>query len=348
VRTDVFGSEEALSRSLAGEIAELVARKAASGERCVLGLATGSSPIGVYEQLVRLHRQEGVSFANVVVFTLDEYWPMDPAALQSYRRFMDEHQTSGNIAVFDHDALRFADFAVGFNRIFGIDAAVTAHLEKHVEQFLRRKRPGEADSPEVQRLKSLIRRSEARAAGRSCGIPVERLHFLDMPFYETGRVRKRPLGQADIDLLVALLRRIRPHQIFAAGDLSDPHGTHRVCLRALERALIEVRSDDWFGGCEVWLYRGAWQEWEPDRIDMAVPLGPRELRRKRDAIFRHQSQKDRAMFPGPDPREFWQRAEDRNRATARLYDQLGLAEYEAIEAFVRLKVDVPLPAAPSA
>jgi glucosamine-6-phosphate deaminase len=155
-----------------------------------------------------------------------------------------------------------------------------------------------------------------------------------MPFYETGTVRKRPLGEEDIGILVGLLQAIRPHQIYAAGDLSDPHGTHRTCLAAITRAIARVRGEPWFPQCEVWLYRGAWQEWEPDQIEMAVPLSPQELLRKRDAVFKHQSQKDRAMFPGPDEREFWQRAEARNRATAQLYDKLGLAEYEAIEAFV--------------
>ncbi|MCC5829996.1 MAG: glucosamine-6-phosphate deaminase [Phycisphaeraceae bacterium] len=245
------------------------------------------------------------------------------------------YQTSGNIAVFDHDALRFADFAADFNRVFGVDRRITDRIDHHVEQFLRNKQPGQVDSDRVQRLKSLIRRGEARAAGRYCGIPMENLHFMDMPFYETGRVRKKPISEEDIRIIVQLLDHIRPHQIYAAGDLTDPHGTHRVCLAAIMTALDRTRGEAWFADTEVWLYRGAWQEWAPEQIDMAVPLGPQELQRKRNAIFRHQSQKDRALFPGPDPREFWQRAEDRNRATAQLYDQLGLAEYEAIEGFVR-------------
>jgi glucosamine-6-phosphate deaminase len=165
-------------------------------------------------------------------------------------------------------------------------------------------------------------------------VPIERLHFLDMPFYETGRVRKKPLSEEDVRIIVDLLENIRPHQIYVAGDLSDPHGTHRTCLSAVLRGIERVKERDWFRGCEVWLYRGAWQEWEPERIDMAVPLSPKELQRKIVAIFRHESQKDKALFPGVDEREFWQRAEQRNRQTARLYDDLGLAEYEAIEAFV--------------
>ena len=189
----------------------------------------------------------------------------------------------------------------------------------------------------MQKIKGLIRRGEAKAAGRYCGIPEERLHFLDMPFYETGRVRKKPLGEADIQLIVDLLEKVQPHQVYAAGDLSDPHGTHRVCLNAIMKAIDRVKKEDWFAHTEIWLYRGAWQEWEPEKIEMAVPLSPQEQMRKRIAIFKHESQKDRAVFPGSDAREFWQRAEDRNRATAELYDQLGLAEYEAIEGFVKWK-----------
>jgi glucosamine-6-phosphate deaminase len=250
------------------------------------------------------------------------------------------YQTSGNIAVFDADAIRFADFAVEFNRMFklgggNVDASAAAlKIEQHIEQSLRNKMPGHVDSPEVQQIKGLIRRGEARAAGRDCGVAVERLHFMDLPFYETGAVRKKPLGEEDVRLTVELLEHIQPHQIYAAGDLSDPHGTHRVCLAAVFQAFERLRDKAWAKACEVWLYRGAWQEWEPEKIEMAVPLSPSELGRKRSAIFKHQSQKDRAMFPGADEREFWQRAEDRNRGTAAVYDQLGLSEYEAIEGFV--------------
>jgi glucosamine-6-phosphate deaminase len=245
------------------------------------------------------------------------------------------YQTSGNIAVFDDDALRFAEFAAELGKILGFGAAETARIDEHIETFLRDKKPGQADSAELQQIKGLIRRGEARSAGRDCGVPKENLHFLDMPFYETGKVRKKPLGEQDIRVIADLLQKIRPHQIYAAGDLSDPHGTHRVCLTAIFAAIERVRHEAWFAQCEVWLYRGAWQEWEPQQIEMAVPLSPQELLRKRSAIFKHQSQKDRAMFPGSDKREFWQRAEDRNCATAALYDKLGLAEYAAIEGFVR-------------
>ena len=250
------------------------------------------------------------------------------------------YQTSGNIAVFDDDAVRFMDFAAEFNRHFGIDLARTAELEAHIDAFVNHKEPGQVDSPEVQSIKGLIRRSEARAATRCSGVPENQLHFLDMPFYETGRVRKKPLGDEDIAITVELLRKIKPHLIYAAGDLSDPHGTHRTCLTAILKACQVVADDDWYEQCTVWLYRGAWQEWAPDQIEMAVPLSPQELLRKRAAIFKHESQKDKALFPGPDPREFWQRAEQRNRSTAELYDALGLAEYEAIEGFVRWKGDL--------
>jgi glucosamine-6-phosphate deaminase len=228
-------------------------------------------------------------------------------------------------------------FAADFNRLFGIGPEQAAKVEQHIEEFLRNKKPGQVDSAEVQQIKGLIRRGEARAAGRDCGVPVDRLHFMDLPFYETGAVRKRPLGEDDIRLTVELLERIKPHQVYAAGDLSDPHGTHRVCLSAVFAAFDQLKNRPWAKQCDVWLYRGAWQEWEPERIEMAVPLSPSELRRKRNAIFKHQSQKDKAMFPGADEREFWQRAEERNLQTARICDQLGLAEYEAIEGFVRWK-----------
>lgn len=247
------------------------------------------------------------------------------------------YQVSGNIAVFDEDAIRFADFAGEFNKMFGIDDERTQQFEQHVEDALKHKEPGAVDSAEVQKLKGLIRRGEARAATRYCGVPGEQLHFLDMPFYETGTVRKKPVGEEDIQIIMDLLNEVKPHQIYAAGDLSDPHGTHRVCLQAIFDALDRCKSEAWLNDCVVWLYRGAWQEWEPEKIEMAVPLAPSEVMRKRKAIFKHESQKDKALFPGSDEREFWQRAEDRNRDTAEVYDKLGLAEYEAIEAFVQYR-----------
>jgi glucosamine-6-phosphate deaminase len=247
------------------------------------------------------------------------------------------YQTSGNIAVFDDDVIRFADFVNDFHEEFGMKQEVTRIMFNSIKEKIASKEPGKIDSPEVQKIKTLIRKAEAKAGARYVGLPEERMHFLDMPFYQTGLVKKKPLSQADVDIIVALLQEIKPHQIFAAGDLSDPHGTHRVCLDAIFRAIQLLENENWMKDCYVWLYRGAWQEWEIEDIDMAVPLSPEELLRKRKAIFKHQSQKDRPLFPGHDPREFWQRAEDRNRNTAKTYDLLGLPEYEAMEAFKRYK-----------
>jgi glucosamine-6-phosphate deaminase len=251
------------------------------------------------------------------------------------------YQTSGNIAVWDESADRHVDFVEEFCRAFAVGTIVSpgeraaGEIAEKVRAFLRSKPPGAVDIPELQAVKGLSRRTEARAAARYSGVNPERIHFLDLPFYETGRVRKHPLGPADVEITARLLDAVRPHQVYAAGDLSDPHGTHRVCLVAVIEALRQLADRDWAHDCELWLYRGAWQEWEPHEIEMAVPLSPDEVERKRMAIFKHESQKDRAVFPGPtDPREFWQRAEDRNRDTARLYDRLGLPEYEAIEGFV--------------
>jgi len=247
------------------------------------------------------------------------------------------YQTSGNIAVFDDDVIRFGDFVSDYADEFKMENREADELLSNIKDFLENKEPGQVDSPEIQQIKGLIRRGEAKAAARYCGVTEEKLHFLDMPFYETGRVKKKPISDADIDIIEDLLKKIKPHQIYAAGDLSDPHGTHRVCLKAIFEAIKRIKNEEWMKECFVWLYRGAWQEWDINDIEMAVPLSPQELARKRRAIFKHQSQKDRPLFPGPDEREFWQRSEERNRGTARLYDQLGFAEYEAIEAFVRYR-----------
>ena len=247
------------------------------------------------------------------------------------------YQTSGNIAVFDDDVVRFADFVNDYHMGFGLRQEVTQALFASIKEAIANKEPGQVDSPEIQRIKGLIRRGEAKAGCRYVGISDDNAHFLDMPFYETGLVKKKPLGEEDIQIIVDLLQKIKPHQVYCAGDLSDPHGTHRVCLSAIFQALdrLKAQGEKWLEDCYVWLYRGAWQEWDIDDIDMAVPLSPGELIRKRSAIFKHQSQKDRPLFPGNDSREFWQRAEDRNNGTAEMYDQLGLPEYEAIEAFKR-------------
>lgn len=245
------------------------------------------------------------------------------------------YQTSGNIAVFDEDVIRFTDFIRDFSALNGFNEAEGKKMYDKVLGSIRDKHPGEVDSSLVQSIKALIRRGEAKAGCRSVGLPDTHAHFLDMPFYETGLVKKKPLGEEDIRLVMALLEKIKPHQVYAAGDLSDPHGTHRVCLQAIFEAIRRLKQKEWMKDCWLWLYRGAWQEWDINDIDMAVPLSPGELMRKRKAIFKHQSQKDTALFPGADPREFWVRAEDRNKATAEIYDQLGLAEYEAIEGFKR-------------
>ena len=247
------------------------------------------------------------------------------------------YQTSGNIAVFDDDALRFADFVSDYHDALKLDDSLVDSIFSGIRSFLAEKNQAEPDSEEIKIIKGLIRRGEAKAACRYVGIPDENIHFLDLPFYETGKIRKKPIGPDDIAIVKKLIEEIKPHQIYAAGDLSDPHGTHRVCLEAIFQALRELKDQEWMKDCYVWLYRGAWQEWDIEDIEMAVPLSPEETDKKRRAIFKHQSQKDRPLFPGTDKREFWQRADDRTRSTAETYDQLGLAEYEAMEAFVRWK-----------
>lgn len=245
------------------------------------------------------------------------------------------YMTSGNIAVFDHDAKQIADLVTEFNRLFGIDEEKSRDLEERVARSLAGKAAGQSDSPEVLLIKSLIRWSEAKAGAIVAGCREEHLHFLDLPFYRTGTIAKKPLTDEDIDIVRALIERVGPSQIYVAGDLSDPHGTHRVCAEAIFRAVHQMERDTG-SRPEVLLYRGAWQEWAPHEIEIAVPLSPRDLQLKRAAIFRHESQKDSALFPGPDdPREFWQRAEDRNRHTAAIYNKFGLPEYFAMEGFVR-------------
>ena len=247
------------------------------------------------------------------------------------------YQTSGNIAVFDDDVVRFADFVNDYHEAFGLSPDKTQELLNQIRTQIRTKVPGEIDSAEIRTLKGLIRKGEAKAGCRYVGIPEENMHFQNLPFYETGKVKKKPIGEEDIQLTMDLLESIKPHQVYAAGDLSDPHGTHRVCLQAIFEALKRLKDRPWAKDCWLWLYRGAWQEWDIEDIDMAVPISPEELLRKRRAIFKHQSQKDRPLFPGNDAREFWQRAEERNRGTAADYDRLRLAEYEAIEAFKRFE-----------
>jgi glucosamine-6-phosphate deaminase len=244
------------------------------------------------------------------------------------------YMTSGNIAVFDHDASRFVDFAVEFNRLFQIDEEQTEKLMERMQTFLRSKKPGQPDTEDLLKVKALIRATEARAAALACGVPPEQLEFMDLRFYRTGTIAKAPIHPQDIADIIALLERLQPTQIYVAGELSDPHGTHRVCAEAIFDAVRTVRKKG--QNFQVWLYRGAWEEWEPHEIERVVPLSPEDVERKKQAIFRHQSQKDRAMFPGAiDIREFWQRAEDRNRQTAGVYDKLGLPEFYALEGFVQ-------------
>jgi glucosamine-6-phosphate deaminase len=245
------------------------------------------------------------------------------------------YQTSGNLTVADDDALRFVDFAEDYSAALVPAVAAARKSFQNVKAFLQNKQSGEIDCPEVRQLKTLIRQGEARAACRYAGVKPQNVHFLDMPFYETGARSKKPLTDEDVNLIVELLRKVKPQQIFAAGDLSDPHDTHRLCLDAITAALQKVRREPWFKDCYVWFYRGAWEEWEIEQIDMAVPISPEELERKRSAIFKHQTQKDGTMLLGGDIREVWERAEERNRGTAKFYDTLGMAEYEAIEAFKR-------------
>lgn len=245
------------------------------------------------------------------------------------------YQTSGSNGVYDEEAIRFADFVIDYHKAFGMGTGEVKKVFHDVRDYLSDKTQLDADTDELRKIKGLIREGEAKSVCRYVGIPPERTHFLNMPFYETGGSRKKPLSDEDIDILVSLIKEIKPHQIYAAGDLSDPHGTHRICLEALKRAIEQVKEESWFDYCYVWLYRGAWQEWEIHEIEMAVPLSPGELTRKRNAIFKHESQKDRPLYPGNDSREFWERVDQRNRGTAESYDLLGLAEYEAIEGFVR-------------
>ncbi|WP_347923531.1 glucosamine-6-phosphate deaminase [Pontimicrobium sp. SW4] len=237
------------------------------------------------------------------------------------------YQTSGNIAVSDEEALKFAEITNAFSS--------ETDKSKKIIKFLKEKTKNNVDCDETRKLKGLIRRSESLAATRYLGLEDKNVHFLDLPFYETGTIKKNNLSQDDIDIMCSLIEHVKPHQIYAAGDLADPHGTHKVCLDALFAALDVLKPRPFMNDCWVWLYRGAWHEWESYEIEMAVPMSPDQVLKKRHAIFYHQSQKDGVMFQGDDSREFWMRAEERNRKTANKYNALGLANYAAMEAFVR-------------
>ena len=250
------------------------------------------------------------------------------------------YETSGNIAVGDEEVVRFMHFINGFNQLFINDQDdVIKSKYKEIKKFLKNKREGDIDSQDIRTIKGLIRRGEARTASTFNQIPLDHVHFLDLPFYESGKIEKLPMGEADVNIVRELITKVKPHQIYVAGDLADPHGTHRKCTDAV-LAAIDLEKEakaEWLKDCRVWMYRGAWAEWEIENIEMCVPISPEELRAKRNSILKHQSQMESAPFLGNDERLFWQRSEDRNRGTAKLYDDLGLACYEAMEAFVEYK-----------
>jgi glucosamine-6-phosphate deaminase len=246
------------------------------------------------------------------------------------------YQTSGNTAVWDDDVLRYIEFAIDFNASIGEDNSQLQHIYADMRHFFAQKQPNQVDTKEILDVKGFIRKSEAISGARFAGLTDDRIHFMSLPFYETGKISKDPVSEEDIQLTMTLLQQVKPHQIFAAGDFADPHGTHVVCFNIIITALNRLKqTEEWVNNCWLWLYRGAWQEFDIHEIEMAVPMSPRQVVQKRYAIFKHQSQKDRPVFPGEDAREFWVRAEERNHETARRYDELGLPEYQAIEAFSR-------------
>jgi|TARA_B110000908_G_C10263753_1_gene461590 glucosamine-6-phosphate deaminase len=245
------------------------------------------------------------------------------------------YQTSGNIAVADSEALRFASFVCDYNDKFGIKSIEAENIYKKAIKFLKNKKTSEIDIAEVRYIKGLIRKGEARSTSHFVGLPDSQIHFIELPFYETGTIEKNPLGDEDVQLTINLIEKIKPQQIYAAGDLADPHGTHKVCLDAIFEAIKQLKPTSFINDCWVWLYRGAWQEWAIDEIEMAIPLSPYQVLEKRHGIFIHQSQKDGVLFQGNDKREFWVIAEERNKETAQKYHKLGLADYAAMEAFKR-------------
>lgn len=247
------------------------------------------------------------------------------------------YQTSGNIAVTDEFVTRFIDFAVGFEEISGSDNTKSKSILAEAQQFIAGKKKNDLDTPMIRSIKGLIRRGEAAATCRYVGLKEGQWHFMNLPFYETGAIQKNPMGEEDIRITMELLKKIKPHQVYCAGDLADPHGTHKVCLDIIFESMRRLKEagETWIKDCWVWLYKGAWQEWDISEIEMAIPMSPDQVMKKRFGIFIHQSQKDMVPFQGSDSREFWQRAEDRNSNTANLYAQLGLTQYAAMEAFVR-------------
>ncbi len=250
------------------------------------------------------------------------------------------YETSGNIAVGDEEVTRFMHFINGFNQIFADSKdSIISNKYKEIKEFFKKKKDGDMDTRDILTIKGLIRRGEARTACTFNHIPLDHVHFLDLPFYESGKIEKFPMTEKDVQIVRKLLAEVKPHQIYVAGDLADPHGTHRKCTDAV-LAAIDLEKEakaEWLKDCRIWMYRGAWAEWDIENIEMCVPMSPEELRAKRNAILKHQSQMESAPFLGNDERLFWQRAEDRNRNTAKIYDNLGLACYEAMEAFVEYK-----------
>lgn len=258
------------------------------------------------------------------------------------KRLVDQHhdvhvayETSGNIAVGDEDMMRYFIMMDKIAPEFGFDTEGYKRLSSEVRGFVSHKKAGDVDTADIREIKTMIRQAEATIACNYIGVKNDHIHFLRLPFYETGTIKKGDLTQRDVDIVKALLQKVKPHQVFVAGDLADPHGTHKICTDAVLAAIDELKDEAWMKDCRIWMYRGAWAEWEIDHIEMAVPISPEELRFKRNSILKHQSQMENAPFLGDDDRLFWQRAEERNRATAQLYENLGLASYEAIEAFVQ-------------
>ncbi len=254
------------------------------------------------------------------------------------------YQTSGNIAVTDEFVTRFIDFAVGFENMFDIDETKSKKILEEATAFLKIKRSSEKDTDTIRAIKGLIRRCEAKATCKYVGLKDDQIHFMNLPFYETGTIEKNPMGEADVQKTIDLLNELQPQQIYCAGDFADPHGTHKVCFDVVIEALKRIKATQasqltthWISNCWLWLYKGAWQEWDITEIEMAIPMSPDQVIKKRHGIFIHQSQKDSVPFQGSDDREFWQRAEERNANTAKLYAQLGLTQYAAMEAFVRWK-----------
>ena len=283
---------------------------------------------------------------RVIVFSPhpdDDVIPMGGTIQRLVKQGHDLHvayETSGNIAVNDEEVTRFMHFVNGFNQIFiGDKDEVIKKMYKDIKKFLAEKKEGDIDTLDVRHIKGLIRRGEARTACTYNHIPLDHVHFLDLPFYESGRIEKLPMTEKDVNIVRELLQQVKPHEVFVAGDLADPHGTHRKCTDAVLDAIAAEKNAgaEWLKDCRIWMYRGAWAEWEIEHIEMCVPMSPEQLRAKRNANLKHSSQTQSAPFLGNDERLFWQRAEDRNRGTAKLYDDLGLACYEAMEAFVQYR-----------